>query len=507
MNWTDQAQQALYLTCVGLVNYPDKPAPESWTLQPEAAASMPTISPDGRTYTFTVKPGFVFSPPSNEAVTAETFRATFERALSPILDEYAAGPTFLGDIVGVEDYRAGKTDHVAGLAVAGDQLTITLVAPAPDLLDRLALPFFCPVPARTPVLRSGYDPDPPVSGAGPYYLAAAGRHSYITPRLIVLKKNPNYHGTRPQPFDNIAIQTQSATAVSIGRVRTGDLDATMLAGGEPISSGTGPIAAEWGPGSPHAAGGDQRWFGAPLGGTHFLMLNTARPTFRDPDVRRAVALALDRAAVGAIQVVTPSGALLTPAVPGGPDATAAAPTPDLEAARALMKGRTPTITMMGAPLGSECGQCQDFEVAITGQLKAIGITVVVRHADDYPGDALDANSKVDLLDWNLWTSYHDPVALLGGLRDDPWIGKANLRELERLQTLSGQARIDAAAAFAHRIVDDEALVVPYGYPVYPFFVSQRIGCGFVQPAIGAVDLLSLCAKDGATASPAPSTAP
>ena len=144
---------------------------------------------------------------------------------------------------------------MAGLAVAGDQLTITLVAPAPDLLDRLALPFFCPVPARTPVLRSGYDPDPPVSGAGPYYLAAAGRHSYITPRLIVLKKNPNYHGTRPQPFDNIAIQTQSASAVSIGRVRTGDLDATMLDVGETISSGMGPIATEWGLGAhtPRAA--------------------------------------------------------------------------------------------------------------------------------------------------------------------------------------------------------------------------------------------------------------
>ncbi len=50
--------------------------------------------------------------------------------------------------------------------------------------------------------------------------------------------------------------------------------------------------------------------------------------------------------------------------------------------------------------------------------------------------------------------------------------------------------------------------MPTGYPVLPFFVSERIGCGFVQPAIGAVDLLSLCIKAGAatptsSASPAP----
>ena len=74
------------------------------------------------------------------------------------------------------------------------------------------------------------------------------------------------------------------------------------------------------------------------------------------------------------------------------------------------------------------------------------------------------------------------------------------------EDLSGQARIDAAAAFAHRIASEETLVVPYGYGVEPFFISERIGCGFVQPAIAAVDLLSLCVEDGTAAlSPSPGT--
>ena len=77
----------LYLTCVGLLNYPDKPAPDGWRLEPEVAAAMPTVSADGRTYTFTIKPGYTFSPPSDEPVTAETFRATIERTLSPIFDD------------------------------------------------------------------------------------------------------------------------------------------------------------------------------------------------------------------------------------------------------------------------------------------------------------------------------------------------------------------------------------------------------------------------------------
>ncbi len=504
MVWNSPARQALYLTCVGLLNYPDKPAPDGWTLEPEVAAAMPTVSPDGRTYTFTIRPGFMFSPPSNEPVTAETFRATIERALSPVLDDGSPGPAYFSDVVGAKAYRAGTADHVSGLVASGDRFAITLEAPAPDLLNRLALPFVCPVPARTPVLRSGLDPDPPVSGAGPYYLASAGRHSAITPRLIVLKKNPNYHGPRPRPFDNIAIQTQTATAISLGKVRSGELDATMLNGGEPISSGTGTIAAEWGPSSRNAAAGVQRWFGSAGLGMDYLMLNTSRPAFRDPAVRRAVSLALDRAALSGIWVTAPSAVLLPPSVPGS-DAAAGgpAPAPDLDAARALLKGRTFKVTMMGWPTAWQCGPCRDFEVAVTGQLKAIGITVVVRHADDYPADALDAGSTVDLLNWGTGTDYPDPVAFLGGLRADPWIGKANLADLDRLQTVSGQARIDGAAALARRLVD-EAIVLPHGYPVTPFFMSERIGCGFVQPALGSVDLLSLCVKPGAGGAPAPS---
>ena len=75
--------------------------------------------------------------------------------------------------------------------------------------------------------------------------------------------------------------------------------------------------------------------------------------------------------------------------------------------------------------------------------------------------------------------------------------QARRREIQRIRTLDGQTRIDAAMTLDRRIVDDDATVIPYGYPEYPNYFSERIGCGFVQPAIGAVDLLSLCRKGGA----------
>src|SRR4029077_4115495 len=176
---------------------------------------------------------------------------------------------------------------------------------------------------------------PPISGAGPYYLAAAGRHSQVAPRLIVLKKNPNYHGPRAQPFDYIAIRTHSSTSSSIAMVQGGSLDAAMLDGGEAVSSATGAIATEWGPQSAHATAGDQRWFGAPGLGTDYIALNTSRPAFRDLDVRRAVSLVLDRAALSGVWANAPSAGLLPPGVPGSAGPDAVVPPPDLEAARAL----------------------------------------------------------------------------------------------------------------------------------------------------------------------------
>src|SRR2546423_5823846 len=61
-----QLQQA---TCAKLVNYADAPGAAA-TLRPEVAARMPQISTDGRTYTFEVRAGFRFSPPSGATVTA-----------------------------------------------------------------------------------------------------------------------------------------------------------------------------------------------------------------------------------------------------------------------------------------------------------------------------------------------------------------------------------------------------------------------------------------------------
>jgi peptide/nickel transport system substrate-binding protein len=497
LNGTWEARQALNLTCLNLVNYADKPGPEGYELVPDAADAMPTISPDGLTYTFKIKPGFMFSPPSIEEVTAETFRASIARTLDRKLDDGRPGPNLYGDIVGVAEYRDGTAASISGLVANGDQLTITLERPVPDFLHRLALSFACAVPARTIVLRSGLNPDPPVSGAGPYYVA-----SKIHRRLVILKKNPNYHGPRPQPWDAISFTIDVAPAIALDRVQQGLADAMQVPAWDPLGGATSNLALEWGPGSENAAAGDQRWFGAPKHMSRYFALNPSSRAFSDPDIRRAVSFALDRTELGDIWVEGPSAELLGPAVPGSTWPIEPVPEPDLEAARALMNGRSLTAYMPG--FQEDCAECRAFEIAIQSQLREIGITIEFNRAEMEFEELFEPANRIDMIELQMWTDLADPVSQMRDLRDDRWLDEATFAELERLEGLTGQERIDGAVAFANRLVDEEVLIAPISRAVLPFFISERLGCGFVQPAIGAVDLLSLCIEDGA-ASPSPAS--
>jgi YVTN family beta-propeller protein len=129
-------------TCALLYNYPDRPFPEGASLEPEVANRQPLVSNDGRTYTFTVRSGFRFSPPSNEPVTAAAFARAIERALNPGLRSY--GGALVRDVVGAQKYRAGKARHLAGVTARGDTLTVELTKPTENLVERLSTPWFAP---------------------------------------------------------------------------------------------------------------------------------------------------------------------------------------------------------------------------------------------------------------------------------------------------------------------------------------------------------------------------
>src|SRR5919201_5748192 len=335
------SSQLDYAVCAKLTNLPDQSAPAGSAAVPEVAGS-PRISADGKTYTFTIRGGFRFSPPSNEVVTAATFKHAIERALAPGMDPSLA--SFLSDVVGANDYHAGLASSISGITANGMQLTIQLVRPAGDLLARLAMPQFCAVPLDAPVDPTG---NAVLASAGPYYGA-----SHDPNGLTVLKANPNYGGSRPHFWDEIDFHANIPTATTEADIIAGTVD--YAADGLP-NQDYAAIGAAYGPGSPADLAGQQQFFVDPMMGTRYLAMNTSRPLFANTLLRQAVNYALDRpvlVAAGGAYFHTPTDQILPPTMLGfwdwnlypigGPDLVTAQ-------SLALASGQVPATAVLYAP--------------------------------------------------------------------------------------------------------------------------------------------------------------
>ena len=99
-------------------------------LYPEAAAAFPTVSNNGKTYVFHIRPGLKFSDGS--AVTAASFQRAWERNLSPKMGSpVGVNDSFQDVIVGAQAFLDGKAQKISGITAKGLTLTFRLTKPNP----------------------------------------------------------------------------------------------------------------------------------------------------------------------------------------------------------------------------------------------------------------------------------------------------------------------------------------------------------------------------------------
>jgi len=491
-----------FATCANLFNYPDQPSPEGWNLQPEVAASMPEVSDDGRTYTFTIRPGYMFSPPSNQEVTAETFRHSIERALSPKLSPggRTPGSNYIEDIDGETGFLGGSADHISGLRAQGNTLTITLTRPSPDLLERLTLPFFCPVPTDVPMVPHGAvlqneGGGGMVPSAGPYYIADA-----FNGEFAILKRNPNYPGSRPHVLDAIALREGVDPGQAVERVQSGAWDGiTNL--GDPILDLDGQVANTYGPGGTATPGTGPEYYSVPDGGLLYLDINAGRPLFSDRRVREAVAYALDRPALARIfGNAVPTDQLLPPNQAGAQTAGFPLDGPDLAKARELMHGTTGTAVLVTHP----SGVVQPFAEEIKAELALIGIDVRIKtvdssfdaiHEPGAPYDLKVGGNSLDPLDSTVYLQSMlgavplSRLLLLPAVLPPDWKSPAMRALAAQLRDIPSEA---AALELLHGPITREVPMTGIAYNVAGAFLSPRLGCRVFPPASFGVDFAALC---------------
>lgn len=491
--------EVFYATCANLVTYPDKPAPAGSQIVPEVAEAVPAPADGGRTYSFTIRPGFRFSPPSNHAVTAQTFKATIERVASPQLNSPWA--SVFGGIAGYHEYVTGKAPGISGVVARGNKLTITLSRPDGSLLAWLAAGAACAVPVGTPPLP-GLSPIP---SAGPYYIA-----SYSPRQQLVLRRNPNYRGDRPHHLDQMVFTIGIDSARALAKIEAGTADYAV----DGLPRGAQPgLASKYGPGSKAARAGHQQYFISPANGTRVLYMNTSRPLFSNVRLRRAVNYAIDRPALAAqgrrfaqlnpFNAGSPADDYMPPAVTGATGSHLyPLAGPNLRRAR-LLAGNVHATAIMYTP--DVPPWLQEAQI-IQRDLQPLGIDVQIKkfafgvfyNRIEHRGEPFD----LAVSGWSFATA--DPAEFLE-LFDGSTISADHNQDFSYLNDLAFDRQLRAAAALsgarryrtysqlALELERDIAPTAAFATNANRDFFSARMGCQLYQPAYG-IDLAALCLR-------------
>jgi ABC-type transport system substrate-binding protein len=467
--------QIEYATCAQLVNYPDAAAPAGSQLQPEVAKSF-DVSADGLTYTFNLKNGYQFSPPSNQPVTADAFKRALDRVRDPAMS--SPGAQFFRDVVSI--------------TVVGDmQLVIQLAHPAGDFLSRLAMPFACAVPPGTPSTAQ----QTPLPSAGPYYISG-----YTPDSRISRSRNPNYKGPRPSNLDQILYQLNVPQDTTLSQIESGTAD--YAAGGLPVAA-YAQVAHDF----------PTQFFVNPIASLRYIALNTSRPMFSTAAARQAVNLALDRAALiatGGAFAGTPTDQYIPPTVPGfrdenlyplnGPSAS------DLARANALVdqagiRGQTAVLYTSNRPPMLAAAQLVKDELAQIG----IGVDIQSFPRAEQIAREGTRGEPFDMTTEGWADDYLDPFDTLNVFLDGSTIQAFNNNDISYFNDPSVNAQLQAAAQLTGAtryttygnldvtLARDQAPLAALGTFNNRDFFSARMGCQTFVPLYG-MDLATLCIK-------------
>ena len=444
-------------TCGELLRF----SPATGALEPDLAAAMPTVSTDGRTYTFTVRHGVRFAPPSGAPVTARAVKYSIERALSPKLGTPRPAATYLRDLERVR--------------VHNDQISFTLRAPSPDFLERLSLPYYCTVPYGTPIVNGGLQPIAPPS-TGPYYMASRQNGAWT-----VLKRNPYYRGSHPARLDAIVIREGLDAEKAVGEVERGDWQGLALT--DRVVLAGSAVARRYA-----HAGGSLAYRVLPEWHLDYLALNGGRGPLRDVVLRRRVAVALDRPALAANEDDDAPTSSLLPALDDGP----------LASTRATSAAPKPVTLRMAVE--SDCWKCQQLAGLVAAQLRPLGITLRMVAVASIPAAMRAADKRIDLAALSTELPFPDPASFLTQMlgHDVPqsWVPATSRAAVTRLNRLSGRERSRAAVRIARRLARRDVPVVSYGAPQIGLLLRPKLGCRRWDAFDFELDLRALCLTAG-----------
>lgn len=448
----------------------------SLEVQPDLAASW-ELAPDGRTYTFRLRPEARFA--DGTPITAEEVRYSLERATDPGLAASLPASTYLGDIVGVPAKLAGQADSIEGVQVVDAQtLTITTDGPKSFFLAKLAHPTSFVVDRRA-VEGGGFDWTEDPNGSGPFVIEQ-WRHD----EELVLARNPRFY-REPALLDRVRLLMGAAASNPLVLYEGGEIDlvevpAYALARVQDESNAL-----------------SRELVSVPQLSIYYLGLNVTRPPFDDPQVRAAFTLLIDRARLAEVTMsgsVQPAFGVLPPGIPGYDPAIAQVAASGDEARALIEASRYGSVDEL-PPIVAYGSWALTLRDVVEEEL---GITIEVRDYEEY-GDYLAALDEAQFQVYGSgWIAdYPDPENFLDVLFRSGSGENHTAYASPEVDALLDRAAVEPDEAARHELYREaerrilaDAPVVPLYHDVAHTLIKPYVD-GLVVTPMGILDLATV----------------
>jgi oligopeptide transport system substrate-binding protein len=439
------------------------------------------VSKDGLVYTFVLKPDAVFH--TGRRVTADDVKWSIERASSRVpLGASRPSTTalaYLGDIDGVRDNFFGLADSVSGITVVDERtLTMRLTEPLPPDLFLSKLTY----PTAFVVDRQQIEANPRnwtrrPNGTGPYRLV-----EWRLGERIVLEANDRFHlgvpsveqvlytlsgGSTLTRFENDELDIASVSLADIDRARDPQSDLNPL------------------------------YKNFPQFTISYIAFNTAVPPFDDPNVRKALALSIDRQKIAEVtfnNMLAPATGILPPQLPAYTPGDKTFPF-DPDAARAALAASSygsadnlPPIVL--TEVGGGAAARVDTQAFLEQWRNELGINVEIRQTDFATFLDDQDSGRLQMFNAGWIMDYPDPEDILdlkfhsaSSLND---VGYSNAV----VDALLEQARVERDSAIrndlykqAEQLIIDDVAWIPLYFSQSHVVVNEAVGGWFEPPMV------------------------
>jgi peptide/nickel transport system substrate-binding protein len=474
LSYTLEGWEGLWNVYVPLLTYQHGNGDETTKVVPGLAEALPTISPDGKTYTLTLRKGVKYS--DGTPVKASDFGYAIQRLFK--LD--SGGAPFYENIVGADDYANGKADSISGIQAddATGKITIQLLRPSGTFENELGLMFAAPVPQNTPLDKDQTNTPPP--STGPYMIT-----NVDAPNSYTLERNPQFKTLQAAGASDVP--DAHADKITVTQNKNQSAQATAIEQNQNDFM-VDPPPADLLP-QIQSQFADRFRFQDSIN-TYYFWMNTTTPPFNNLLVRQAINYAIDPAALTRIfgGRLHPSQQILPPGMPGYQEYKLY-PGPDLDKAKALLaqaheSDMDITVWTDDEPDRKRIGAYyQDVlnQLGFHTTLKIIGGDVYFTTIGNLKTPDLDTGFGDWFQDYPHPNDFFQP--LLSGESIHPTnnnnFSQANIPELNKeIADLDTKQLTDPGVEDQYAALDkkfmEQAVWAPYGNEKFTTFTSDRI---------------------------------